>query len=167
MHVDGFRFDLASTLARELYEVDRLGRSSTSSTRPDPFAGEADRRAVGPGGRRIPGRQFPLVVERVERPLSRLCQAILERRRRPRTRAGHAALRLGRPVRVEQPPTLRQRQLYYCHDGFTLHDLVSYNDKHNEANGEGGRDGSNDNISWNCGVEGPTDNAEVLALRDG
>jgi glycogen operon protein len=52
-----------------------------------------------------------------------------------------------------------------CHDGFTLHDLVSYNDKHNEANGEGNRDGANDNNSWNCGVEGPTDEPEILDLR--
>ena len=52
-----------------------------------------------------------------------------------------------------------------CHDGFTLYDLVSYNDKHNEANGEDNRDGANDNNSWNCGEEGPTDNEEVLALR--
>src|SRR5213078_4817618 len=52
-----------------------------------------------------------------------------------------------------------------CHDGFTLHDLVSYNQKHNEANGEGNRDGSDDNNSWNCGVEGPTDDPAVNALR--
>ena len=52
-----------------------------------------------------------------------------------------------------------------CHDGFTLYDLVSYNDKHNEANGEDNRDGSNDNLSWNCGVEGDTDDRAVLALR--
>src|SRR5690606_23498814 len=52
-----------------------------------------------------------------------------------------------------------------CHDGFTLNDLVSYNEKHNEANGEGNRDGHNDNHSWNCGVEGPTDDPAVLALR--
>ena len=52
-----------------------------------------------------------------------------------------------------------------CHDGFTLNDLVSYNQKHNEANGEGNRDGNDANWSWNCGVEGPTDDPEVLALR--
>ena len=52
-----------------------------------------------------------------------------------------------------------------CHDGFTLHDLVSYNQKHNEANGEGNRDGTDDNLSWNCGVEGPTDDPAILALR--
>ena len=53
-----------------------------------------------------------------------------------------------------------------CHDGFTLNDLVSYNQKHNEANGEGNRDGSDDNNSWNCGVEGPTDDPEVERLRE-
>ncbi len=53
-----------------------------------------------------------------------------------------------------------------CHDGFNLHDLVSYNQKHNEANGEDNRDGANDNQSWNCGVEGPTDDAEINALRE-
>ena len=53
-----------------------------------------------------------------------------------------------------------------CHDGFTLNDLVSYNGKHNEANGEDNRDGSNDNLSWNCGVEGPTDDPAVERLRN-
>ena len=53
-----------------------------------------------------------------------------------------------------------------CHDGFTLNDLVSYDDKHNEANGEDNRDGSDDNVSWNCGTEGPTDDAQIEALRN-
>src|SRR5205823_4545844 len=53
-----------------------------------------------------------------------------------------------------------------CHDGFTLQDLVSYNEKHNEANGEENKDGANDNYSWNCGVEGPTDDAAIIALRE-
>src|SRR5208282_1646640 len=53
-----------------------------------------------------------------------------------------------------------------CHDGFTLNDLVSYNDKHNEANGEASRDGASDNRSWNCGIEGPTDDPEVKTLRN-
>ena len=60
----------------------------------------------------------------------------------------------------------QQHQLHHRHDGFTLNDLVSYNDKHNEANGEGNRDGTDDNLSWNCGVEGDTDDPAIEALRD-
>ena len=57
----------------------------------------------------------------------------------------------------QRPPAVRQHQLHHRHDGFTLHDLVSYNEKHNEANGEDNSDGESHNLSWNCGVEGPTD----------
>ena len=71
-----------------------------------------------------------------------------------------------RPVRAQRPPAVRQHQLRHRHDGFTLHDLVSYNEKHNEANGEDNRDGENNNLSWNCGVEGPTDDpADQRAAR--
>ena len=77
----------------------------------------------------------------------------------------HALLRIERSVRVEQPPPHASINFITCHDGFTLEDLVSYDQKHNEANGEENRDGSDDNNSWNCGAEGPTDNPEIRDLR--
>ena len=123
--------------------------------------GEADRRAVGRRPGRLPGRQLPAAVDRVERQVPRHRARLLARR------AGHAgassppAHRLGRPLPGRRPPAVRQHQLRHRHDGFTLHDLVSYNDKHNEANGEDNRDGESHNRSWNCGVEGPTDDPEI------
>ena len=71
---------------------------------------------------------------------------------------------LARPLRRRAAPTA-SINFITCHDGFTLTDLVSYNDKHNEANGENNRDGANDNHSWNCGWEGPTDDPDINALR--
>ena len=74
--------------------------------------------------------------------------------------------RLRRPVRGQRPQASCQHQLRHRHDGFTLNDLVSYNQKHNSANGEDNRDGSEDNRSWNCGVEGPTDDPAIRELRE-
>jgi glycogen operon protein len=65
---------------------------------------------------------------------------------------------------TQRPPPVRQHQFHHAHDGFTLNDLVSYNDKHNEANGENNNDGDNNNHSWNHGVEGPTDDPDINAL---
>ena len=149
MHVDGFRFDLASTLARELFEVDRLGslfRHHPSG--PGAVAGQADRRAVGRRPGRLPGRQLPGAVDRVERQVPRHRPALLEGRRRhwsassprawpaPATSTGTTA-GSPTPASTSSPATTASR----------LHDLVSYNDKHNEANGEENRDGTNDNNS--------------------
>ena len=167
MHVDGFRFDLASALARELFDVDRLARV----LRHHPpgsgaVAGEADRRAVGPRRGRLSGRQLPGAVDRVERQVSRHGAPLLARRRRHGVRAGDAARRAATtctrtaaasrtPASTSSPRTTASRS----------HDLVSYNEKHNEANGEENRDGENNNLSWNCGVEGPTDDPAINALR--
>ena len=167
MHVDGFRFDLASALARELHEVDRLGRVLRHpAPGPGALAGEADRRAVGPRRRRLPGRQLPAGLGRVERQVSRHDARLLEGRRRPDRRVRAAAHRLERPLRTQRPPartpastssprTTASRCTISCR----------YNDKHNEANGEDNRDGNDNNLSWNCGVEGPTDDPAINALR--
>ena len=166
MHVDGFRFDLAATLAREFYEVDRLS-TFFEVVQQDPVISTvkliAEPWDVGPGGYQVGG--FPPLwtewngkyrdttrdfwrgaPETLGEFATRLC--------------GSADLYLSdgrRPVSSINFVT--------CHDGFTLTDLVSYNDKHNEANGEDNRDGADDNRSWNCGVEGPTDDQDILALR--
>ena len=127
--------------------------------------GQADRRAVGRRPGRLPGRQLPAAVDGVERPVPRHRAGLLARR------AGHArrvrlpAHRQLGPLPGRRPPAVASINFVTAHDGFTLADLVSYNDKHNEANGEGNRDGADDNRSWNCGVEGQTDDAAVLELR--
>ena len=168
MHVDGFRFDLASALARELYEVNKLG-AFFDVIHQDPVLSQvkliAEPWDLGAG--RLPGRQLPGAVDGVERPVPRQRAPLLARRRRPGVRARHAAL----PAAATSTSTSGRRpyasiNFVTAHDGFTLHDLVSYNDKHNEANGEDNRDGDDDNLSWNCGVEGPTDDPAILALRE-
>jgi isoamylase len=118
----------------------------------------------GPGGYQVGG--LPAGLGRVERPLSRHRAGFLERRRRAtgRLRGTHDRLRRAvQPARTAQPYS--SVNFITAHDGFTLHDLVSYNDKHNEANDENNQDGSNNNLSWNHGVEGPTDDPEINALR--
>ena len=134
---------------------------------PDPLAGQADRRAVGRRARRVPGRQFPGAVDRVERQVPRQRPQILERRRRHRS----ASSRRGWPAaatctRTTAASRTRASTSSPCHDGFSLQDLVSYDHKHNEANGEDNRDGADDNHSWNCGAEGPTDDPTIIALRE-
>jgi len=166
MHVDGFRFDLASTLARELHAVDRLG-AFFDILRQDPVLCEvkliAEPWDLGEGGYQV--GNFPtgwsewndkyrdtmraywkgdggLIGEFAQR-LTGSSDLYSHSGRRP-----HASIN------------------YLCaHDGFTLADLVSYNDKHNEANQEDNRDGHDHNLSWNCGIEGPTDDPEVRSLR--
>ena len=112
MHVDGFRFDLAATLARELHEVDRLG-AFLDIIHQDPglVAGQADRRAVGCGRRRLPGRQISRRLGGVERPLSRCRSRLLERRWRADRRARLSHHRIQRSVRAQRTPALRQHQL--------------------------------------------------------
>ena len=114
MHVDGFRFDLASTLARELYEVDRLGAFfDIIHQDPDPVAGEAHRRALGRGTRRLPGRLLPRPLDRVERQVPRQRAAVLEGRRRHGVGIRHPALRLERPLPANRPRTLREHQFHH------------------------------------------------------
>ena len=167
MHVDGFRFDLASTLARELHEVDKLG-AFFDIIHQDPIISQvkliAEPWDLGAGGYQV--GNFPALWSEwngkyrdcvrkfwkgdsgmVSEFSTRFCGSsdLYEwSNRRP-----HASV-----------------NFITCHDGFTLQDLVSYNDKHNEANGEENRDGASDNNSWNCGAEGPTDDPAINKLRE-
>ena len=167
MHVDGFRFDLAAALARQFHEVDRLS-AFFDLVQQDPVVSQvkliAEPWDVGEGGYQV-GNFPPLWSEwngkyrDTVRDLWRGEPATLPEFAFRFTGSSDLYADDGRhPVASVNFIT--------CHDGFTLADLVSYNDKHNEANGEGGRDGSDDNRSWNCGVEGPTDDPEILALRE-
>jgi isoamylase len=166
MHVDGFRFDLASTLAREFYDVDRLS-TFFDLVQQDPVISQvkliAEPWDLGPGGYQV-GNFPPLWTEWNGKYRDTVRDFW---RGKPET-LGEFGFRLTGSSDLYQADG---RQPYAsinfvtAHDGFTLTDLVSYNDKHNEANGEGGRDGADDNRSWNCGVEGPTDDPAVLALR--
>jgi glycogen operon protein len=167
MHVDGFRFDLASTLARELHEVNKLG-AFFDIIHQDPVLSQvkliAEPWDVGEGGYQV--GNFPVlwtewngkyrdVVRRfwkgdggtVSEFASRLC---------------------GSSDLYEQSGRLPYASINFvtCHDGFTLQDLVRYNEKHNEANGENNKDGANDNNSWNSGAEGPTNDPATRALRE-
>ena len=168
MHVDGFRFDLASALARELFEVDRLA-AFFDIIHQDPVLSQvkliAEPWDLGQGGYQV--GNFPGAVDGMERQVPRLGAALLARRRRhacPSWRRGSSGSNDLYAHSGRQP--YASINFITAHDGFTLHDLVSYNEKHNEANGEENRDGENNNLSWNCGVEGPTDDPAIDALRE-
>ncbi len=166
MHVDGFRFDLAATLAREFYDVDKLA-TFFELVQQDPVVSQvkliAEPWDVGPGGYQV-GNFPPLWTE-----WNGLYRDTVRDfwRGEPAT-LGEFASRITGSSDLYQDNGRRPYasiNFVTAHDGFTLNDLVSYNDKHNEANGEDGRDGADDNRSWNCGVEGPTDDPGVLELR--
>jgi glycogen operon protein len=166
MHVDGFRFDLAASLARELHDVDRLG-AFFDILHQDPVLSQvkliAEPWDLGEGGYQV--GNFPLgwaewndhyrdsiraywrgdggLIGEFARRLTGSSDLYAHNGRRP-----YASI-----------------NFITAHDGFTLHDLVSYNGKHNEANGEGNRDGTDNNNAWNCGAEGPTDDPKIKALR--
>jgi glycogen operon protein len=166
MHVDGFRFDLASALARELHEVDRLG-AFFDILHQDPVLSQvkliAEPWDLGEGGYQV--GNFPVgwaewndryrdcmraywrgdggLIGEFARRLTGSSDLYAHNGRRP-----HASI-----------------NYITAHDGFTLHDLVSYNHKHNHANGEHNRDGSNNNLSWNCGAEGASENPVIISLR--
>jgi isoamylase len=167
MHVDGFRFDLASALARELHEVDRLG-AFFDIIHQDPIISQvkliAEPWDVGPGGYQV--GNFPVLWTEWNGKYRDTVRRFWK---------GDGGLVSEFATRLAGSSDLYQhdgRKPYAsinfvtCHDGFTLQDLVSYDQKHNEANGEGNRDGSDDNNSWNCGVEGQTDDPHTLDLRD-
>ncbi len=167
MHIDGFRFDLASTLARELHAVDKLG-AFFDIIHQDPVLSQvkliAEPWDLGEGGYQV--GNFPVgwsewngkyrdCVRRfwkgdggiISEFATRICGSsdlYAWSSRRP-----HASI-----------------NFVTCHDGFTLNDLVSYDRKHNEANGDDNKDGANENLSWNCGAEGETDKPEIRALRE-
>ncbi|HZR23185.1 MAG TPA: glycogen debranching protein GlgX [Vicinamibacterales bacterium] len=167
MHVDGFRFDLASALARELYEVDRLG-AFFDIIHQDPVLSQvkliAEPWDLGAGGYQV--GNFPVLWTEWN---GKYRDTV---RRFWRGDGGTVSELATRLAGSNDLYARSGRQPYAsinfitAHDGFTLHDLVSYNEKHNEANGEDNRDGENNNLSWNCGVEGPTDDPEIKALRE-
>ncbi|MEV7005903.1 glycogen debranching protein GlgX [Streptosporangium sp. NPDC051022] len=166
MHVDGFRFDLAATLARELHEVDRLS-AFFDLVQQDPVLSQvkliAEPWDVGPGGYQVgnfPARwtEWNGMYRDTIRDLWRGEPASLP----------EFASRLTGSSDLYQDDSRRPAasiNFVTCHDGFTLQDLVSYNGKHNEANGENNRDGTDDNRSWNCGAEGPASLA-IESLRE-
>jgi glycogen operon protein len=166
MHVDGFRFDLASALARELHDVDRLS-TFFDLVQQDPVVSQvkliAEPWDVGEGGYQV-GNFPPLWTEWN----GKYRDTVRDFWRGRPEAIGEFASRLTGSSDLYATSGRRpvaSINFVTCHDGFTLHDLVSYNRKHNEANGEANRDGTDDNRSWNCGVEGPADDPAVTALR--
>jgi isoamylase len=166
MHVDGFRFDLASTLARELHDVDRLS-AFFDIIQQDPVLSQvkliAEPWDVGEGGYQI-GNFPPLWSEWN----GRYRDSVRDYWRGTDQALGEFANRLTGSSDLYAWTGRRPYasiNFVTAHDGFTLRDLVSYNDKHNEANGEGNADGAIDDRSWNCGAEGPTDDQAINALR--
>ena len=166
MHVDGFRFDLAASLARQFHEVDRLS-AFFDLVQQDPVVSQvkliAEPWDVGPGGYQV--GNFP---PRWTEWNGKYRDTVRDYWRGEPGSIGEFAARLsGSSDLYESDGRAPYASINFvtAHDGFTLSDLVSFNDKHNEANGENNNDGESHNRSWNCGVEGPTDDPEVLTLR--
>jgi isoamylase len=166
MHVDGFRFDLAATLARELHEVDRLG-AFLDIIHQDPILSQvkliAEPWDLGEGGYQV--GKFPVGWAEWN---DKYRDAVRSYWKGDGGIIGELAYRItGSSDLYARSGRRPYASINFCtaHDGFTLEDLVSYNSKHNEANGEENRDGTDNNRSWNCGVEGPTDDPEVKRLR--
>jgi isoamylase len=166
MHVDGFRFDLAATLARELHDVDRLS-AFFDVIHQDPVISQvkliAEPWDIGEGGYQV--GKFPTLWSEWN---GRYRDTVRDYvRGDPQKMADFAYRFTGSSDLYEQTGRRPYASINFvtAHDGFTLHDLVSYNEKHNEANGENNQDGDNNNRSWNCGLEGPTEDATINALR--
>jgi glycogen operon protein len=167
MHVDGFRFDLAAALARELHDVDRLS-AFFDVIHQDPVISQvkliAEPWDVGEGGYQV-GR-FPVLWAEWN---GRYRDTVRRYWKSDDGQLSDLAYRLtGSSDLYEREGRRPSASINFvtAHDGFTLNDLVSYNQKHNEANGEENRDGTNDNYSWNFGAEGPTDDPEINELRE-
>jgi isoamylase len=165
MHVDGFRFDLASALAREFYDVDRLA-TFFELVQQDPVVSQvkliAEPWDVGPGGYQVGG--FPPQWTEWN---GKYRDTVRDFWRGEASLGDFASRLAGSSDLYEQSGRRPVASINFvtAHDGFTLRDLVSYNDKHNEANGEDNNDGESHNRSWNLGAEGPTDDPEILAAR--
>jgi isoamylase len=166
MHVDGFRFDLASALARELHDVDRLS-AFFDIIQQDPVISRvkliAEPWDVGEGGYQV--GNFPSLWSEWN---GKFRDTVRDFWRGEDSLLGDFANRFtGSSDLYDQDGRRPFASVNFvtAHDGFTLADLVSYNEKHNEANGENGADGESHNRSWNCGVEGPTDDPDILELR--
>jgi glycogen operon protein len=166
MHVDGFRFDLAAALARELHDVDRLG-AFFDIIHQDPILSQvkliAEPWDLGPGGYQV--GNFPVLWAEWN---GKYRDTVRRFWKGDSGQVSELAYRLtGSSDLYEHGGRRPYASINFvtAHDGFTLRDLVSYNDKHNEANGEDNQDGHNDNLSWNCGAEGATDDPAILTLR--
>ena len=163
MHVDGFRFDLASTLARELHDVDRLG-AFFDIIQQDPVISQvkliAEPWDLGPGGYQV--GNFPNLWAEWN---ATYRDTVRRFWKGDAGQVGELGYRLtGSSDLYGHDGRLPHASVNFitAHDGFTLHDLVSYNEKHNEANGEENRDGHNENLSWNGGAEGATDDPDIV-----
>jgi isoamylase len=167
MHVDGFRFDLASTLARELYEVDRLG-AFFDIVHQDPVLSQvkliAEPWDLGAGGYQV--GNFPVLWTEWNGKYRDAMRAFW--RGDDRGVAEVATRIAGSNDLYEHSGRRPYASINFItsHDGFTLHDLVSYTEKNNERNGDANRDGEDFNLSWNCGVDGPTSDLRVIRLRE-
>ncbi|WP_043802315.1 glycogen debranching protein GlgX [Deinococcus gobiensis] len=166
MHVDGFRFDLASTLARGLHEVDQLSGFFTIIHQ-DPIISSvkliAEPWDVGEGGYQV--GNFPVNWAEWNGIYRDDMRAFWKGEGGLASEIGYRLTGSSDLYQNDGRKPYASINFVTAHDGFTLRDTVSYNDKHNEANGEDNKDGANDNQSWNCGAEGPTDDPEINALR--
>ena len=166
MHVDGFRFDLASTLARQFHEVDKLSTFFEIIAQDPVLSGVkliAEPWDVGDGGYNV--GEFPALWSEWN---GKYRDTVRDFWRGEPSTLGEFAARISGSADLYQHSgraPMASINFITAHDGFTLNDLVSYNNKHNEANGEGNADGESNNRSWNCGEEGPTEDPEVLSLR--
>ena len=167
MRVDGFRFDLASTLARELHAVNKLG-AFFDIIHQDPVISQvkliAEPWDLGEGGYQV--GNFPTLWSEWN---GKYRDCVRKFWKGDGGVISEFATRFTGSSDLYEWSSRRPHasiNFITCHDGFTLEDLVSYDHKHNEANGEDNRDGANDNASWNCGVEGPTDDPAILSMRE-
>jgi len=166
MHVDGFRFDLASALARELYDVNKLS-AFFDVIHQDPVISQvkliAEPWDLGAGGYQV--GNFPVLWTEWN---GKYRDSVRRFWRGDGGQVSELATRLAGSSDLYEHSGRRPYasiNFVTCHDGFTLEDLVAYNDKHNEANGDNNQDGESNNNSWNCGVEGPTEDPAITALR--
>jgi isoamylase len=167
MRVDGFRFDLASTLARELYDVNKLG-AFFDIIHQDPVISQvkliAEPWDLGAGGYQV--GNFPILWSEWN---GKYRDCVRKFWKGEAGMLPEFATRFSGSSDLYEWSSRRPHasiNFVTCHDGFTLNDLVSYDHKHNEVNGENNRDGADDNHSWNCGVEGPTDDPKIIELRE-
>ncbi len=167
MHVDGFRFDLASTLARELHDVDRLG-AFFDVIHQDPVISQvkliAEPWDLGEGGYQV--GNFPVLWAEWNDQYRDTIRRFWKGDEGQVSAMGFRLTGSSDLYGAGGRRPFASINFVTAHDGFSLHDLVSYNQKHNEANGEENRDGTDHNLSWNCGAEGPTDDPIILRLRE-
>ena len=167
MHVDGFRFDLAAARARELHDVDRLS-AFFDVINQDPVLSKvkliAEPWDVGEGGYQV-GR-FPALWAEWNGKYRDVARRYWKGDEGQLAELGYRLTGSSDLYKADGRRPSASINFVVAHDGFTLNDLVSYNEKHNEANGEGNKDGANDNHSWNHGVEGPTDDPNIIELRE-